>query len=100
MGIRRIATACVLSMSMLCAGTALAAEQGGSKAAKADNPSKRVCRSVVVSGSRLATRTCRMQSAWDQDAERASKNVLDMQTNLYARDGAQTGSMSSGGPRR
>ena len=102
MGIRGIAAACALSVSMLCAGTALAGESGGSKVAgeKAEGDkaaSKRVCRNMIVSGSRLSTRSCRTQAAWDKSAERSQRHVEEVQSSFSARDGAANSYGSQGG---
>lgn len=105
MGIRGIAAACALSVSMLCAGTALAGEgkkfKAGGEESAGDDTSKRICRNMIVSGSRLSTRSCRTKAAWDKDGERAQRHVEELQTDFSAKDGGANsyGTTGSSTPR-
>jgi hypothetical protein len=92
MGMKAIASIAALSMSLLWTGTAVAGESSAPKAAKEDNPSKRVCRNVVASGTRLSTRTCKSKADWDKDQDRAQRHVRELQTDWSQRDGGENGS--------
>jgi hypothetical protein len=52
--------------------------------------SRRVCRSIVHSGTRMASRYCRTREEWDSDAERARRFLEDGQHNAR-RDGEMNG---------
>ena len=74
-----------------CAGTAVAARGGtppaGASEPGADDRSRRLCRTVVPSGSRLGTRVCRPRADWESQREQTRRYVEDGQTNGYRRDG-------------
>lgn len=75
-----------------CAGTAVAARggippAGASEPGGADDRSRRLCRTVVPSGSRLGTRVCRPRADWESQREQTRRYVEDGQTNGYRRDG-------------
>lgn len=53
--------------------------------------SRRVCRSIVLSGTRMASRYCRTREEWDFDAERARRSLEKGQENAR-RDGEMNGS--------
>jgi hypothetical protein len=57
-------------------GDATAAAQGDK--AKEDK-SRRVCRTVTPSGSRLTRRVCRSQADWDATQQKAQDGLLDQQ---------------------
>ena len=48
--------------------------------------SKRVCKTIVPTGSRFGTRTCRTQEDWDRDREASQRFLEDGQVNHSARD--------------
>ncbi len=79
MGAIRIAAAAALAMGMgaMLTGTALAAE-ASSKPDKND-PSRRICRNITPSGSRLTTRICRTQAEWDASMAKTQDGVLKSQ---------------------
>jgi hypothetical protein len=81
MGIRGVAAGTVLTMalSLLCAGTALAGQSGPTKAAADAEGSKRICKNLTTTGSRLSHRICKRKSEWDLEAERARRHLLDLQ---------------------
>ena len=68
------------------AASASEATASTSEKAKPDK-SKRVCRTVVISGTRLGERYCRTKEDWDRDTEKARRNLEDAQLNGYRRDG-------------
>jgi hypothetical protein len=51
--------------------------------------SKRVCRNLVLTGSRMTKRHCRSQAEWDADAERARRDLQNGQLYGNSRDGQQ-----------
>ena len=81
MGAKRILTSSALALGLaaLWAGPALADSAPGK--AKKDDPSRRICRSEVPSGSRLTIRTCRTKAEWDEARDRTQEGLLRHQTN-------------------
>lgn len=108
MGVKSIAMASALAMALGVVGAGTAAAQDtattGSQAGTTDgkdkkaDPSRRVCRTVVISGSRLGERHCRPAADWEADAEHARKELRDTQTNGYRRDGEMNGNGMLGRP--
>lgn len=90
---KRIGAASILAVALvwLGSGPVIAATgtqaQATTKTAKEDK-SKRVCRNLTLTGSRLTTRLCRSQEEWDRDAEKAQRDQLDSRFNQSSRDGA------------
>jgi hypothetical protein len=79
-------SALAIGVAALWAGTALAGQNDGSapaapqgKSAK-DDSGRKVCRNLVLSGTRLSTRTCRTQAQWDEAALAAQESALQQQT--------------------
>ena len=76
--------ALAMGLAVLGAGPAMARDAGEPqaaakpKAAKKD-PSRRVCRNIIPSGSRLSIRDCRTQGDWDRAAEEAQEGALSQQ---------------------
>jgi hypothetical protein len=89
MGVKPIVTNFALAMGIgaLWAGTAVAGGTGGSAAGAAkaksakEDTSRRVCRNLTPSGTRLTTRTCRTQAAWDERQDKTQEGVLRHQIN-------------------
>lgn len=82
MGGKRIVTALVaaLAIGAMGSGGVLPAEASAKKAkADKDDPSRRVCRSIVPTGSRMATRVCRTQAQWDESRQKSQDGLLDTQ---------------------
>ena len=59
---------------------ATAAVQGQPKTAPREDRSRRVCRDVTPSGSRLVRRLCRTQAEWDASAQRSQDGLFEQQT--------------------
>ena len=86
MGVKPLLTASALAMGLggLWGTAALAGETGGSTSATTQagpgkkDPSKRVCKSVIPTGTRLSARECRTQAEWDEHA-RQTRDELDRQ---------------------
>lgn len=90
MGTKMIAAAAALAISFgPMAGPAFAADksatpEAGAKKAAKDDPSRRVCRNLTISGSRLTTRFCQTQAEWDRQAEQAMRNAMGQKANAGA----------------
>lgn len=85
MGGRQIITVAAMAMGLglMGAGPAFADEAAGTsqpKKAKADT-SRRICRNVVPTGSRMSGRICRTQAEWDASRDKVAEGVLRHQTN-------------------
>ena len=89
MGGKRIMAVAALAMGLttLGAGPALAGDADGAKAKK-DDTSRRLCKTVVPTGSRVSSRLCRTQAEWDAAMNKSQDNILRHQTTK------QTGMMS------
>jgi len=90
MGTKPIVRASALAMGFgaLLVGTALVAATGASSAAAdvqaepkatAKDNSRRICRTLTPSGSRLTRRVCRTQAEWDQSRDRTQEGHLKQQ---------------------
>ena len=82
LGGKRIMTVAALAMGWTTLGSAPALADGaddGSKAKK-DDTSRRVCRMVVPTGSRMSGRICRTQAEWDAAMDKSQDNVLRHQS--------------------
>ena len=95
MRIKPIVTATALAMGFGALGTApaLAGEPAAAAAsetqpqAAASDRSRRVCRNLIRSGTRLSTRYCRTQAEWDEAGEGARRFLQDGQNEGSSRDG-------------
>ena len=90
---KHIAAASVLVVMLVSLGSVPVVAATGTQAQSTgktakDDTSKRVCRNLVLSGSRLSTRFCRSQADWERDAEKAQRDHLDSRLNHSSRDGA------------
>ncbi len=94
MGAMRIVAMAALAagLGVLGAASAFAADSSQPKKAK-DDPSRRVCRTIVPIGSRLTTRICKTQEQWDMARDKSQDSVLQHQTNN------QSTYQQAGGPR-
>ena len=92
--------------AILGAGAAVAGVTAESTVAAAQeqaNPqqdrSRRVCRTVVPSGSRLGVRTCRTQAEWDEQAN-AARNRMEEQNRTAFNEEAHRANRNMDGPNR
>ncbi len=86
MGAKPIGTASVFAMGIaaLWAGPALAGETSALLAGDAvqkqrnaaDDSSRRVCRNITPTGSRLTKRVCRTQAEWDKSRDKTQDSHL------------------------
>jgi hypothetical protein len=105
MAMKPIVAASVLAIGFgaLWAAPALAGEPSAAAAeaqpgAARNDGSRRICRNVVRSGTRLSTRFCHTQAEWDAAGEGARRFLQDGQTEGSSRDGemnVQRGSQQS-----
>jgi hypothetical protein len=100
MGVALMFGSFMIGLAGFSAGTADAVEAGDKPTGAgvemqpksgAKNSSRRVCRNLVVSGSRLSTRSCRAQADWEKDAEQARNFLEKGQLNGAARDASSQG---------
>jgi hypothetical protein len=82
MGAKRVLTksAMALAVGAMCAGAVLpgVAAAKGPKAG-AEDTSRRVCKNVTPTGSRMPTRVCRTQAQWDETRDKTQDGVLQFQ---------------------
>lgn len=45
-----------------------------------DDTSRRICKVVMPTGSRMTTRICRTQAEWDRSMDKSQQGLLDQQT--------------------
>ncbi len=95
MGVARFLTIAVstIGLGMVGGSPALAGDPSSTategKKAGAD-PSRRVCRSVLPTGSRMRTRVCRTQAQWDASQDKTQDGILQHQmkeSTTYRQDG-------------
>ena len=109
MGVKPVAKMSALTMGLgaLLAGTALASATGASSAAAdvqaepkatAKDNSRRICRNLTPSGSRLTRRVCRTQAQWDDTADTAQEGLLKHQIDQSSLFEQAPGPMGSAGP--
>jgi len=66
-----------VAMSLVLSGAVAGPLAGVAEAKpKANDPSKRVCRSIMKAGTRLPTRLCLTQQEWDDAERRVQDGVL------------------------
>jgi hypothetical protein len=107
MGVKPIVAASALAMGFgalwaspgLTSGSQAAAPAEAPKATTGD-PSRRVCRNLVRSGTRLSTRYCRTQAEWDEAGEGARRFLQEGQNEGSSRDGEMNETRGSFPPRR
>lgn len=79
MGIGGVAAGALsLALGVLCASPALAGETPRSKGSPDAEASRKVCKNLTHTGTRLSRRTCKRQSEWALDAARARRNVDEL----------------------
>ena len=89
----------VMGASVAPPATAGQEGAGKPKPGSAADPSKKVCRNIVLTGTRMSKRFCRTQGEWDQSASKAQDYLRDGQTEGYRRDGEMNGQGMVNGPR-
>lgn len=96
MGTGRISIAFAAALGVAAFGTGAAIAAGGPETAGSseaqplkskNDTSKRICRNIVQSGTRMSTRYCRTQAEWDRAAEKNQEFLLQGQMNGQHRDG-------------
>ena len=73
-----------LLLSAAVAGASVGSEAGaamqGKQKSTRDDGSRRICRDITPSGSRLIRRLCRTQAEWDESAQRSQDGLFKQQT--------------------
>ncbi|HVQ07413.1 MAG TPA: hypothetical protein VMS43_03155 [Allosphingosinicella sp.] len=91
MGVKSIVAACALAMGFgaLWASPGVAGEPAATEAQPAaqGDRSRRVCRNLVRSGTRLSTRYCRTQQEWDEAGDGSRRLLQEGQVEGQSRDG-------------
>ena len=95
MGVKPIVTASALAIGFgalwatpaFTGGSVAAAAAEGQPKAAPNDTSRRVCRNLIRSGTRLTTRYCRTQAEWDEAGESARRFLQEGQTEGSSRDG-------------
>jgi hypothetical protein len=78
-----------LGLTALCAGPANAAAGsadtsiGAASKSGAKDTSRRICKSVVPTGTRVSKRDCRTQAEWDEQAASIQKELERRERELY-----------------
>jgi type II secretory pathway component PulL len=67
----------LVSIAAAIPGTAAAGEQKADKTAKG----RKICRSLIPTGSRFSTRVCRTKEEWAEMQDKAQTGLLDYQRN-------------------
>jgi hypothetical protein len=79
----KTATGMAVAIAVAVTGATLAQVSGAAAAVQADksgeDKSRRVCRTVTPSGSRLVRRVCRSQADWDSTQQKAQDGVFESQ---------------------
>jgi hypothetical protein len=96
MGVKSIMAASALAMGFgaLWASPGITSEPAAAAAtapqpkAAANDRSRRVCRNLVRSGTRLSTRYCHTQQEWDEAGEGSRRFLQEGQVEGSSRDGA------------
>lgn len=99
MGVKPIVTASALAIGFgalwatpaLTSGSAATAAAETQPKAAANDPSRRVCRNLIRSGTRLSTRYCRTQAEWDEAGEASRRFLQEGQVEGASRDGEAIG---------
>jgi hypothetical protein len=94
MGVKPIVTAAALAMGFgvlwaapaFTSGSAAAAPAPEQPKAAPSDPSRRICRNLIRSGTRLSTRYCHTQAEWDEAGEGARRFLQDGQNEGSSRD--------------
>lgn len=71
-----------MAAAVMLAGTAFvnaASVSAAPDTKKPDDRSRRVCRTIMPSGSRMTTRICRTQAEWDESQNKSQDGLLQHQ---------------------
>ena len=81
MGVKSIAGGSAMGIAALLVGAIFTGGTAASAESKADkkDTSKRICRMIMPTGSRMTTRTCRTKAEWDRSQEKTADGVLQHQ---------------------
>jgi hypothetical protein len=83
MGVKGMMAAGLLAIGLSMPGVSAAAANGQNEAPEVkqakDDGSKRICRSIRPTGSRMSTRVCRTQAEWTRSQDKSQDSVLQHQ---------------------
>ena len=84
-----VVLAIVAAMGLAGGTVASAAHAEDTPSAEANKPdkAKKICRSIVTTGTRFSQRQCRSKEDWEKDAETSRRYLEESQTYSYAREG-------------
>lgn len=91
-----LAMALVMGLGVGAIAPAARAGEPSSNDASKPDKSKKICRTIVKTGTRFGERHCRSKEDWDKDAETNARYLEESQTYGYARDGVNTAAGGSG----
>jgi hypothetical protein len=84
MAIRSIVTAAAVAIGLSAFATAPAVADdasGTQQPTKAkDDPSRRICKTIIPTGSRMTSRVCRTRAQWEASMDKTQDGVLHHQT--------------------
>ena len=98
----KTATGMAVAIAVAVTGATLAQVTGAAAAVQADTSrekSRRVCRTVTPSGSRLIRRVCRTQEEWDATQQKAQDGAFESQMRDQTLFEQASGPMGSPPPR-
>jgi len=75
---KKLALVVGLSALLTAPAGAISPGKDGSKKS-AQDPSRRVCRSLTETGTRFSTRVCKTQAEWDEQMRKTQDSALDHQ---------------------
>ena len=78
-----IAGAATVGSSAAVAGAGTQATAAPNQQSSSEDRSRRVCRSVTPSGTRLPIRTCRTQAEWDEQAAQARHRMEEQNRSAF-----------------
>jgi hypothetical protein len=95
MAARQIITVAALAIGLgaFGAGAAFADEPASTaqpKKAKTDT-SRRICRNMVPTGSRMSARICRTQAEWDKSMDKSQESMLRYQSTMQSGEAQRPG---------
>ncbi|HEY5723233.1 MAG TPA: hypothetical protein VIT45_13010 [Allosphingosinicella sp.] len=79
MGLKSIVSVSAVAMSVCALVAVPAVVQAGPKTRVGGDPSKRVCKTVMPTGSRLVERVCRTKEEWDYNRKKAQESLFQQQ---------------------
>ena len=79
MGVKSIASMSTVAMAVCALVAVPTVAEAGPKTRVGGDPSKRVCKMVMPTGSRLVERICRTKEEWDYNQKKAQDSLFQQQ---------------------